>query len=160
VTEFLFSKLVQWIVFPVLAISLIIGINLPFFNFEFFSIMFAFLIVNLAANKKVIFSLENKLWHYLGKISFGLYMYHFIAITLTRQFVNHFPFISHWVQFSLMLGLTVLMAACSYHFYEKFFIRRKIRYANNIITGDNIAGRASGFFMHMPDKKRPVMFYN
>ncbi|MBK7882456.1 MAG: hypothetical protein IPJ81_00425 [Chitinophagaceae bacterium] len=52
VTEFLFSKLVQWIVFPVLAISLIIGINLPFFNFEFFSIMFAFLIVNLAANKK------------------------------------------------------------------------------------------------------------
>jgi len=77
---------------------------------------------------------------YLGRISFGLYVYHQFAIDIFRR-SNIIPFISSEVSnhpleicldaavtLILPLALTILMASISYRYFELPFIRLKKRY--------------------------------
>src|SRR5207253_10334246 len=103
--------------------------------------LFAFAILNLAANPKVIVSLENKMLKYLGKISFGLYLYHWViiifVINLLRNYVE--PMVDNAVIFNLLLyissiSLTVLVSSISYFFIEYMFLKLKHRFSK--ITSD------------------------
>jgi peptidoglycan/LPS O-acetylase OafA/YrhL len=78
---------------------------------------------------------------YLGRISFGLYVYHQFAIYVMRHL-----FISHslpifFLKNSLALGVTVLVAAISYRFFETPFLRMKKRHA--VIESQPILGTDS-----------------
>jgi peptidoglycan/LPS O-acetylase OafA/YrhL len=75
----------------------------------------------------------------LGRISYGLYVYHFIALGIARRLLvagwNAPPHadcgLGIWaIEFALGLGLTVLMAWLSYHLYEKQFLRLKKRFSS------------------------------
>ncbi|PSB04366.1 acyltransferase family protein [Merismopedia glauca] len=67
---------------------------------------------------------------YIGKISYGVYLYHMFAHLLTWDFL--LSQIEHWPQF-IKFGLRLLvygvisigLAAISYHFYEKSFLKLK-----------------------------------
>jgi peptidoglycan/LPS O-acetylase OafA/YrhL len=70
---------------------------------------------------------------YLGRISFGLYVYHAFGAYLTSKLL-----IGHLVSFNspiyllkgvLALGLTVLLAAVSYRYFETPFLKMKKRHA-------------------------------
>ena len=69
---------------------------------------------------------------YLGRISFGLYVFHELAAAIV---FNAFPHTSSWhvLVFLLKLGgafiLTILIAAISYRFFEAPFLRVKQRHA-------------------------------
>ena len=43
-------------------------------------LLYGWLIVNVGANPNRIFSLEHPVLHYLGKISYGIYMYHMVVV--------------------------------------------------------------------------------
>lgn len=65
---------------------------------------------------------------WLGKISFGLYVYHALAINVVSSLPPFFltkgavPFL---LRFSAKLALTIIFAALSYRYFETFFLRLK-----------------------------------
>ena len=65
------------------------------------------------------------LW--LGKISYGLYVYHVLVITLMSRFFlgrDHNPFVSI-AHRGIDLLLTIFLASLSYHWLERPFLRWK-----------------------------------
>jgi peptidoglycan/LPS O-acetylase OafA/YrhL len=69
---------------------------------------------------------------YLGRISFGLYVYHEFAMYLTNHVLfGHLATIASPILFlkaGSEFGLTVLMATLSYRYYEKPFLKLKKRH--------------------------------
>lgn len=132
-----------YILIFVIAITLIIwGFNLLYNVMgadQIYSILFAITIGNFALNPNVIFSLENKAFNYLGKISFGLYVYHLIAF----DFTNHL-FLSANINLPkiplFILGgiVTVLFASLSYYYLEKPFLRLKSKRFTIIKSGSDV----------------------
>ena len=78
---------------------------------------------------------------YLGRVSFGLYVYHIFAIKLVNLLpITHLVsivtsiylprlFLIQALHIGLALGLTVLMAAFSYRYLETPFLKMKKRHA-------------------------------
>jgi len=69
---------------------------------------------------------------YLGKISFGLYVYHPLAIALAAMWLKQTdiePVIRTILLFSIVILLTVLFAAFSYRYIERYFLKLKFNYA-------------------------------
>jgi peptidoglycan/LPS O-acetylase OafA/YrhL len=68
---------------------------------------------------------------YLGKISYGLYVFHMLALYLVDKLIGGYA--RNWGKFVIYwwvgLALTLLMAALSYRFYESPFLRLKERFA-------------------------------
>lgn len=123
ILNFLYSKLVQTILI-LLTIGLILnGIDFPLIQQEFYSILFAGIILNLASNSdRGIINLENPILNYLGKISYGLYMYHGLAIVSVIKILGHFEITYSILIYSCSLILTILVSAISYHLVEKKLI--------------------------------------
>ena len=63
---------------------------------------------------------------YLGKISYGLYVYHGLVITLMFQFIKKID-LSFTALFIITLGITVFISSLSYQFLEKPFLKLKTR---------------------------------
>lgn len=134
--KILFSKITQVITLALLIGLISSGYFFPFLNYEIYGIMFGIMIANFAANEKRLFSLENPVTNYLGKISYGLYMYHPVAITLSIKISLSLGTSSNYLVTPLATLLTVVIAGLSYRFYEKYFIDMKVKYSD-IISGDN-----------------------
>jgi peptidoglycan/LPS O-acetylase OafA/YrhL len=70
---------------------------------------------------------------YLGRISFGLYVYHQLALSITDHIkIGHvalYAVPTYILRTILAIGLDVLMAAVSYRYFETPFLRMKQRHA-------------------------------
>lgn len=66
----------------------------------------------------------------LGRISYGLYMYHMLIVLLFEHFLGRTTISPKLYPFEILgeLGLTVVMALVSYRFLETPFLRLKERY--------------------------------
>ena len=103
---------------------------LPFLHFvdQIYALLFGILIVNLAGNNKVILNLEYNWLNYLGKISFGLYVFHLIIINFTYFIISYFSlFINKNLIFIFSVLLTILISSISYKFFEAPFVKMKNR---------------------------------
>lgn len=116
---------------------LITGVKFPYLNYEIYSVFFGMIILNFAANDKIKISLENRLLHYLGTISYGLYMYHPIAIVLVLAVAKSINYTSNWLIYPTSCILTVGLAAISYKYFESFFLRFKNTFAS-VLSGNLI----------------------
>jgi peptidoglycan/LPS O-acetylase OafA/YrhL len=105
---------------------------------------FAFLIIilNVAANPQSILKFKGKIIDYLGKISYGIYMYHLLSITCAihiLEFVSDcskkLTFWQSGFVYLLSIALTIILASISYEYLEKRFIRRKEKFTT-IISGE------------------------
>jgi peptidoglycan/LPS O-acetylase OafA/YrhL len=112
------------------------GIFIPYYPYELYAFLFGIIILNFAANSTIRISLENNIFNYLGKISYGLYMYHPICIVLSLKLAIYFQFTSNWLLYPLSAFLTILTASISYKYFESKFLRLKNRFSN-IVSGDN-----------------------
>jgi len=71
---------------------------------------------------------------YLGRISFGLYVFHLLAIQIVAQIEKHIFAVPGWDGAGHIFGvaasllLTIFMAALSYRFLETPFLRLKERF--------------------------------
>ncbi len=100
------------------------------------SILYLLLILNIAANPKPLFRLENRVTAFLGNISYGIYVYHFLIILLILHAfkaigytANADPLVFNLVLYGLVVGLTLLIAGLSYRYFEMPFLRLKQRFA-------------------------------
>lgn len=137
-----FSPLTQVVVYVTTGLLVGFGVVLPYVNFEVYGVLFAVLLVNLAANPKSLLNLENPVFHYLGKISYGLYMYHLVAIALAHFVARRLAPGSDLLLHGLSLALTVGLAAVSYEFFESRFIRLKLHFTT-VPSGDAAGAIAS-----------------
>lgn len=117
------KKYVQVITYAVLAVLLISHKTFASFYWEIYAVVFGMIILNLVNDSSII-NMEYKLLSYLGKISYGMYMYHFLIINIIIRLVTHdmIP--------ALILSLmsTCIVSAISYEFLEKRFFEMKKKY--------------------------------
>ena len=95
------------------------------------SIPFILIIINVAMNKTM-FSLENKMFKFLGNISYGLYMFHMtvaggiiylaMELGLTSLTFNIFVYVCTFV-------VTILISHYSFILLEKPFLKLKSKFA-------------------------------
>jgi peptidoglycan/LPS O-acetylase OafA/YrhL len=64
---------------------------------------------------------------WLGKISYGLYMYHEVALWARERLVSRLPWFPNKEELLSLgaLGLTIALAAASYYGYERWFLQLK-----------------------------------
>jgi len=137
----MYNKYLQIALYLAIGYITVRGIAVPYFNYEFYALMFAILILNLASNKKTVLNFENKPMSYMGKISYGLYMYHNIVLAATLQIILAFGIkldniAGNITYYLFAITTTILIASISYEFYEKRFIKAKVRYSK-IVSGEN-----------------------
>ncbi|MDP4716548.1 MAG: acyltransferase [Flavobacteriales bacterium] len=101
-----------------------------------FSISFLVIILNVAGNEKVLLRFENRVLQYLGRISYGFYMFHVMCIVFTIHILdkyigldNDITTAQHILLYGISFLLTVAVSSLSYHIFEKAFIRLKDKYA-------------------------------
>ncbi len=110
---------------PVLVLS---GFEIPYLNQDFYSILFTVIILNLALNNGIKISLENKILNYLGKISYGLYLYHMIAVVFTIKLCLAFEIYSSWVIYPLSILMSILVSSISFEYFEGHFLGLKKKF--------------------------------
>ena len=101
-----------------------------------FSISFLVIILNVASNEKSLLRFENSTLQYLGRISYGFYMFHVMCIVFTIHFLDKYIGLDndiskpqHMLLYGISFLLTVAVSSLSYHIFEKAFIRLKDKYA-------------------------------
>lgn len=101
-----------------------------------FSISFLVIILNVAGNEKVLLRFENPILQYLGRISYGFYMFHVMCIVFTLHMLEKTVGLNrdittpqHLLLYGISFLLTVALSSLSYFIFEKAFIRLKDKYA-------------------------------
>jgi peptidoglycan/LPS O-acetylase OafA/YrhL len=134
ILNFLFSKPVQILSYGWVIICLGLGFHAGLFHYEFYAIPFGIIILNLAGNPGSLIHMENGVFDYLGKISYGMYMYHQIAIVICLRLMGMNVF-SNLLLLVGSLVLTVIISSISYEFFEIRLLKYKSKFSS-IISGD------------------------
>jgi peptidoglycan/LPS O-acetylase OafA/YrhL len=93
------------------------------------------IVTNAAANPKNILRLEHRVTSYLGRISYGIYVYQILAIHLSLMVVLYCFKSSDGVRgsmcyYMLSAALTLIFSAVSYRWFELPFLRLKPKYSS------------------------------
>jgi len=127
----IYHPLVQWFTWLLIILLLYTGYIFPFIHHEFFAILFLIIVINISSNKKSIVTMENTFFNFLGKISYGLYMYHNIAIVICIKLLagkaglKFETIYSNAILYVLSFALTIAMAWLSFNYFEKVFLKFK-----------------------------------
>jgi peptidoglycan/LPS O-acetylase OafA/YrhL len=112
----------------------VIGFNPPLCD-EFYSVLLLIVILNVATNPNKIVSMNWNVTNFLGKISYGIYMYHMICLVLLngigdKYFKSYFnnEFTGIVIINILTLFSTIIVSHLSYKFLETPFIKLKSKY--------------------------------
>lgn len=105
---------------------------LHYFPSQFWSGVFIILILNVSLNANTVFRLENTVFQFLGKISYGIYVYHFLIMYILVYFLKdriHDTLILRFLFFGLSVFCTISVAAFSHRYFESYFLRIKNKFA-------------------------------
>ena len=125
----IFSKSFQVVLYLVTLGLIFSGTFIPFFNHQVYSVLFGLIILNLSANPDTVVSLENKTFDYLGKISYGIYMYHILMVVIVLKTLSYYNIQNVILENLLAVALTIVIASLSYKYLEERFIKIKERFA-------------------------------
>ena len=94
------------------------------------SCSFAWLIINISVNRKSIISFDNKVFNFLGEISYGIYMYHMIIIfgiiVLLKDYIATMSGLTSTAFFYLLLTTgVILVSTISKRIFEDYFLGLK-----------------------------------
>jgi peptidoglycan/LPS O-acetylase OafA/YrhL len=147
--QFLYHRGVQvglWVLFLCMGMDWIPYHSLAWMQDELISLVVCGLIINIATNPKTLISLENSVFAYLGKLSYGLYVYHLFAVVLVLKglpAIVDLQSLPTWMGYPLTLGtiliLTTGISHLSYRYFESYFLRKKVRYSA-VLSGDMVEG--------------------
>jgi peptidoglycan/LPS O-acetylase OafA/YrhL len=137
--NFIYSKTHQWIQFGIFLLILSNLLNSSLFHLvknEILAINVMIIIVNIASNGKSLLTMENRVFDFLGKISYGLYVYHLLVAVVVIKFMMSMTLFSqmpYWVSGILILFFTTLISIVishlSYRYFEKYFLKKKERFS-------------------------------
>lgn len=96
-------------------------------------VLYCWVIVNVAANPRNVVPVGKRLFDYPGKISYGVYMFHMIAVYATSFLFLRWggwqghPALFYPLYYATAIGATLILAHLSYQYFEKPFLRLKDR---------------------------------
>jgi peptidoglycan/LPS O-acetylase OafA/YrhL len=131
--HFLQNKVFQLVSWAIVALS---AFNL-FYIFTIIdhvviSIVTVIIILNQISNEKKLVSLENKVFNYIGGISFGIYIYHPLVINSLPFILEHI-YAPTWVKVlyvhSSVLLVTIIISHISYNYLEKPILKHKSKFS-------------------------------
>ena len=100
---------------------------------EIFSLLTLIIIINQVSNPKKIISLENKIFDYLGKISYGLYIYNPLVIFLVSLVVKNYLTSNKILNLAVIYFITtltiIIISHLSYFYFENQFLKLKNKFA-------------------------------
>jgi len=107
-----------------------------------YCIPYILFILNVSSNPRSTVKLENRLFNWLGSLSYGIYMYHLFIVYVVFMAFTYVD-VAHWnsiifnvVVYMLIIGLTVIAAEISHYYYERPFLSLKNRFT--IVKSNNI----------------------
>jgi peptidoglycan/LPS O-acetylase OafA/YrhL len=131
---FIFSPGVQWVVLVTIVtlalLSFYVLRNEEGIDFRIYCVLFSIVVVNGALNPRNIYRLETPVLNFLGKISYGIYMYHMMCIGIAFAIVRALgpgDVLGNILLYILSVGLTIFVSWLSFEYFESFFLRLKPR---------------------------------
>ncbi|MFV8342161.1 acyltransferase family protein [Flavobacterium sp. XS2P39] len=123
-------ELLAWVFFAIVAFNKFHITSI--IDHEIIAVFTLIIIFNQINNPDKWISLENKLFDYLGKISFGLYVYNPLVIYLMAFVFNYYVIENKRIRLLLIYLLVIpgiiMVAHLSYHYFEKRFLKLKSNY--------------------------------
>ena len=128
IQEFSKSKFLYLIVLGFVFFFLFFSLDFGYFQGLTLGFLFLFLIlITISEENSIVF--RNKPLSYLGKISYGIYMYHPFVMFLVFPFANSY-FKDCLLEYNLFVyffvfSITILLSHLSYKYFESVFIKIK-----------------------------------
>lgn len=127
----------KWIEVLAWLILLLVGCNqfhiASLIDHEIIAVVTLIIIVNQVSNSKVTINLENRLFDFLGKISFGIYVYNPLVIYLMSYVINSIaiqnPLARKFLIYASTLSAVIILSYLSYTYFEKRFLKLKHQYS-------------------------------
>ena len=98
------------------------------------SLFFLIIIMNVSAEKVDFLRLNNSVLDYLGKISYGIYMYHlivvFCSVKLFLDKSDSFYSLNNLMVYLSSFFVSIMLASLSYHLFENRFIKLKRKFGS------------------------------
>jgi len=102
------------------------------FFWEIHAVLYGFLIFNLVKINTSIINFEIPVFNFLGKITYGIYMYQFIVVEILIKIL--YKFNVSFLVYPLSILFSILISTLSYYYFESFFLNKKNKYSK-IATG-------------------------
>ncbi|MGE0561821.1 MAG: acyltransferase family protein [Flavobacteriales bacterium] len=131
----------QTIVFYIILVTSIVFFNqlnnyklFTVFSRLYFSILFALFILEQSYGKNRFFNPgKSRILNHLGKISYGLYCFHGVVITILIKILEQFSFTeTYWHVFLfypiIILITTILISHLSFKYFENYFLKLKSKF--------------------------------
>ena len=131
ILDFIFHPVFQVALYAVTVYFLVSQTFKPVYNYLGYAACFALIIVNVAANPRSLIRIENKLFVFLGNISFSIYMFHEIVIKsvmeglVRTRGVAFNDAASNLALYGLSIVLTLGVSTLAYYGFERRFLRLK-----------------------------------
>lgn len=126
VLNLIYSKKFQIVNYLFMVFMLVVQHKFKFeFDPRFYGLSFAIITLNMGTNPNNLFNVDNKVFNYLGKLSYGFYMIHILTLTITINFMVKFlnvDFSTHIENISFYVvsyGFTVALSHLIFHYFEK-----------------------------------------
>lgn len=125
-----YFELLAWIILALISLNKFHIFSI--IDHEIVTIITIIIIVNQLKESKKIINLENKYFDYLGKISFGLYVYNPLVITALIYLFGFFSIenslLKHCLVYFSVLIFNIMVAHISYNYFEKWFLKLKSKF--------------------------------
>ncbi|HXR85902.1 MAG TPA: acyltransferase family protein, partial [Stellaceae bacterium] len=99
------------------------------YGYPVYALAGAALIVGIANLPLLAGTLALRPLRYLGKVSFGIYVFHALALALAESLLRRADAMSPLAHFLLGAAIAIAFAAGSYHLFERRFLALKTRFA-------------------------------
>lgn len=130
--QFVFSVPAQLIAYSMAGIHIFNRVPYDKFGVWVYSLVYLTILMNVALNPKSFFKLENRFFRYMGEISYGFYVFHWLVIVICTNTLVAMGGIEHAftrsvVLFASTFTLTTALASLSYFLWERRFLRLKAK---------------------------------
>lgn len=121
--NFILSKAFQIVIYGIELLLVVIAPDFHGFFWEIHAVLYGLIILNLVRTKTSILNLDYPIFDYLGKISYGVYMYHVLVVNLVITTLYQFDLL--FLAYPIIFLLVILLSTLSYKFIEGYFLKKK-----------------------------------